>query len=293
MRSVLVTGCSGYIGAEVALWLHRHQWRVFGLDKVKPRDEEVILSCDFQQGDLAYLSEMSSDVDVIVHLAGASYMSDDGETDFHVDNVLASRRLRMFYSDTPIFYLSTTAVYDAQGRVEPQHIYSATKLTAENYADRVTRCGTVCGANYLGDFHTPLDCMVYTARNHNRVFIDHPMKVRPLVTLDALCDIILMECDNMLALGRGAGIPVSDLLNVHASMGELGRAVVDFWSYAGLGSQVRCELNAGLTKLDKDLRKNSPAFSTIVRGTEANSIPHVRLAQVIANTVIRHRRFIW
>jgi nucleoside-diphosphate-sugar epimerase len=148
-----ITGISGFVGSELAIALAKLGHIVTGVDRVYPHDDTA---GDFAELGIEYvnldlldkerLSPLLHDVDIIIHAAGVSRVSEARAKPLECINstILATTNLieivagqtKSAAARKPLFiYLSTREVsfYDSldDGQVSVDHIYAISKKTAE------------------------------------------------------------------------------------------------------------------------------------------------------------------
>jgi nucleoside-diphosphate-sugar epimerase len=144
MKTILLTGCSGYIGHTLVPFLRQKRFSVIGLDR-KSYPNTVDPLDGFIQGDLrdeTVLKRIPDGVDMVCHLAAAKDdwgLSDD---EYFDDNVTATRKLLEFGSARGIknwFFYSSVAVLGSSvhalsesAPLAPQGAYGESKAEGEN-----------------------------------------------------------------------------------------------------------------------------------------------------------------
>ena len=253
MASVLITGSSGYIGVELARFLTAFGWYVYGLDKEYPTPENEEIFHGFDHCNLNDLLAPEFNVDIIIHLAGASKIDDSQIYDYTGQNVDGTKRLRDIYPNTPIVHASTCAIYDENGQEKPAHAYSQTKLEAEQFCDINLRLGTVCGTNQDGVFHGPMDCMIHTAYLKDKCYVSQGDRWRAIIGLSDVC-----KAFHQIISSTEEG--TSDIYSITTTLLDMAFAVSDvFTMVTGMRSHV--VEDEGLSGLDKEFRKTSPYTS--------------------------------
>jgi GDP-6-deoxy-D-talose 4-dehydrogenase len=91
-KTVVITGVSGFTGRYVRAALERRGYAVLGIANTKPQSSQDVA---IDLADYAAVQDYfaSTDVDCVVHLAGASFVAHDNPTDFYRSNVLGSAHL--------------------------------------------------------------------------------------------------------------------------------------------------------------------------------------------------------
>lgn len=143
-----ITGICGFVGSELAIALAKAGYAVAGVDRVLPHVdtacEFAALEIEFHHLDLlsqAGLAPLLTDIDILVHAAGVSRVSEARAKPLECINstVLATTSLIELLSAAerkPLFiYLSTREVsfYDSleDTQVNVDHIYAISKKSAE------------------------------------------------------------------------------------------------------------------------------------------------------------------
>ncbi|MBS1490497.1 MAG: NAD-dependent epimerase/dehydratase family protein [Bacteroidetes bacterium] len=153
MKNILITGISGFVGTNLATYLHHHtDWKIFGtsrrkLNLVSNREEIIQIGMNHSEWN-------EHQVDVVVHLAGiahdlsGTFKPDDyetvnaGGTQQAVDEFLKS------HASVFIFVSSIKAVVDYSEQIVdedfiacPTTDYGKSKLKAEQYIQSKTGTG--------------------------------------------------------------------------------------------------------------------------------------------------------
>ena len=161
MSSLLVTGCCGYLGKEICNAFRIAGWQVFGIDRTSAPPQLTAILADVYQGDVLTWEPPWNNIDAIVHLAGASRIVDDyPDSYYYRNNIQTTKHMKEVYPDVPLYYASSTAMYDESGNNKHIHPYTSSKEEAEQYANVVFRTGTVMGSNWDGDYHGMVDLML-------------------------------------------------------------------------------------------------------------------------------------
>lgn len=150
MKTLLITGVAGFIGAKIAQRSLLSGYKVFGVDDLsRGRIENVPEGVEFVRGDLAQIHtyrNLPKNIDYILHLAGQSsgeISFDDPVADLN-KNAISTLNLIQYGIENcvkKIIYASSMSVY---GEVEdkptheeypckPMSCYGVGKLAAENY----------------------------------------------------------------------------------------------------------------------------------------------------------------
>ncbi|MDT4288741.1 NAD(P)-dependent oxidoreductase [Methylomonas sp. MO1] len=143
-----ITGICGFVGSELAIALAKAGYRVAGVDRMMPHadtaGEFATLGIRFHHLDLldrSGLAPLLTDIDIVVHAAGVSRVSDARANPMECVNstVLATTNLIELLAGAArkplIIYLSTREVsyYDTldDTQVNVDHIYAISKKSAE------------------------------------------------------------------------------------------------------------------------------------------------------------------
>lgn len=144
MKTLLITGISGFIGSRLASELYIKGYKIIGLDLKKPKHNffNNFFKVDISKEEIKHLN--LTDIDIIIHAAAQSggYNSlIDPDLDFYW-NCLGSFNISMLAKKLKVkkvVYLSSMAVYGNNSSVsedsipEPISFYGASKLSGENY----------------------------------------------------------------------------------------------------------------------------------------------------------------
>lgn len=151
-RSVVVTGCAGFIGSNVALALSRRGWRVIACDWFEDGEKwrnvaDVELSDIVSPPDLiSFLHRNQKSVDAIVHLGAISSTTERAVDRLVQNNIRLTIDLWEWCArtGTTFLYASSASVYgdgshgfdddwsrDALSRLEPLNAYGWSKLVVD------------------------------------------------------------------------------------------------------------------------------------------------------------------
>lgn len=217
-RKVLITGCSGYLGADMSAHFIDNGWQVFGIDPAKP--PVGLELTDFRQTTVAAVIDRPWDVDVVIHLGGLTKLGFDREL-YWLHNVESTKRLKRLYPNTPLLYASTCAMYNEHGKPEVDHPYPQSKREGEQYADIAFRMGSVTGANRFGKYLRVPDLMIAGALEKKAIRVINPNTQRALAGIKWICEQYLNHAANP----GFAGMKV--LVQAQTSMRDLGQMVKD------------------------------------------------------------------
>ena len=197
MKSVLITGCNGFLGATLVGYFHNHDWRVFGIDPAAATPFTEPRLADFERKAVHTLTTPPWRVDAIIHLAGASRMADDlTHSHYSHANLDTTIHLRGLYRSTPIYLASTAAMYNEDGLVDHLHSYTETKEEAESYATVALRMGTICGTNPDHKIVSLIDHMLQSAINTGTIKVIDGHRYRAIASLKYICETYLQIITN-------------------------------------------------------------------------------------------------
>lgn len=181
---LLITGCSGYVGASLALELIRQGYDVIGIDTVPPGPH--LNGLTFIEHDIkhplfenAALREVSAGVDLVFHVAALAYVGEsfDRPADYAMTNIIGTQNVLEWMLREGIHHLvftsSCSVLKGSTGRInehsgfEPLSPYAISKLANENQIKLWSRvsggtyaiarffnvAGAYCGL--IGDRHDP------------------------------------------------------------------------------------------------------------------------------------------
>lgn len=143
MKTILLTGCSGYIGGTMVPFLRQKRFSVIGLDR-KSYLNTVDSLDGFIQGDLrdeTVLSRIPDDINMVCHLAAARVDWGLSDQEYFDDNVTATRKLLdfghkrgirnwLFFSSVGVLGTSATAL-DESAPFAPVTAYGESKAEGE------------------------------------------------------------------------------------------------------------------------------------------------------------------
>ena len=90
-KSVLITGCSGFVGTDLARLLHhQHDYHVTGIDRDTPADEHLLdkfIRKDLNDLTATQLLQHVTHIDFVIHLAASRTDWGVDIEKFHADNV--------------------------------------------------------------------------------------------------------------------------------------------------------------------------------------------------------------
>jgi GlcNAc-P-P-Und epimerase len=141
MRTILLTGCNGYIGRSLVPHLKRQGATIIGVDR-RPCAGDAIDR--FIEGDLRddkLLAELPGEIDMICHLAAAKDDWGQSDQEYFDDNLEATRGLLeagtrrgvrdwLFYSSVAVLGPSSAAL-DETSPPAPRDAYGRSKAEAE------------------------------------------------------------------------------------------------------------------------------------------------------------------
>ncbi len=143
---ILVTGASGFLGAECAGQLRSAGHEIVTVDKWGAADRTIDLA------DAPAVRELP-DVDAVVHSAAVQYVSSDlpifrRRAYFEHNNVAATCRLVERYNNSGTHFInigtsmmyeqSGRAIYDVRSPWRAQGVYTASKIEAQRHVDGMT-----------------------------------------------------------------------------------------------------------------------------------------------------------
>lgn len=145
MKTILLTGCSGYIGGTIAPYLKRRGFSVIGLDR-KPYPYTSHNLDGFIQGDLrddALMKQIPYGIDTVCHLAAAKDDWGLSDREYFEDNVTATRKLLdagsergikswLFFSSVAVLGSSSAALNES-APVAPKGAYGESKAEGEMF----------------------------------------------------------------------------------------------------------------------------------------------------------------
>ena len=290
MRSVLITGCSGYVGSDMSLYFNLHGWEVFGIDSSAPSSQLARELADFEQKKVQKLMAPPWKVDAVLHLAGASKIVDDYPDEHYFDNnVGTTKHLRELYPDVPIYLASTTAMFDENAEIKHLHPYTESKAAAEEYANVVFRMGTIVGANHAGDFHGVIDMMLDSICRRKELLVAEGAKMRPLAGLTYICAM----WHRAVSSGRFAersmdegALVIQHLYETVQSIENVSRAVIGYFK-----GNNPLEFKVIRRNDLKGIEKQAPPISSIPPDFELGPLNDIRLARLVAECVERYEGY--
>tara|TARA_B100000902_G_scaffold107427_1_gene109269 strand:+ start:1862 stop:2593 length:732 start_codon:yes stop_codon:yes gene_type:complete len=190
---ILLTGSKGFVGSHLLNWLSAHQ--VTCLDR---EDGNDLLTCD-----------LNYDVDLVIHLAGATGLplSLKDPKHFWDNNVMASKRIFDQFKGTRIIYASSSTAKEPA-----RNPYAMSKHTMERIAPQ-----TSLGLRF---------CTIYSnSQQRPKMFIPrllrkdlsyiHTNHKRDFIHIDDICSAIsfLMNRDakGIMDIGTGVSTPLKEI----------------------------------------------------------------------------------
>jgi UDP-glucose 4-epimerase len=117
MKTIVVTGCSGFIGSWICDKAMKNGHYVIGIDNLSSGIDYTLSGIEFYKKDLnSDISEILSKADIIVHAAAHAELRNNWKNKeerdkLFLNNECATRSLLEQMPDIPIIFLSTAAVY--------------------------------------------------------------------------------------------------------------------------------------------------------------------------------------
>ena len=146
MKTILLTGCNGYIGSCISAFLKK-KYFIIGVDKNKNFLKNKFLNIEYNIN-LNNISIVKSKlakhkIDLIIHLAGESTLDNiENKKDYYLNNVLATKNLikisnllninNIIFSSTAAVYAEELKLLTERSKIKPKNIYGKTKLISEN-----------------------------------------------------------------------------------------------------------------------------------------------------------------
>ncbi len=244
MRTALVTGGAGYIGTHLSLTLKRAGWTVMSFDAQAPymRSYGSLVGDILNPSDMEYVG--GHRFDAIFHMAALIDVEESGREPerYRAVNTGGTANLLREYSDTPIIFSSTAAVYQTSdiplredSPLGPSNVYGETKLAAEELIrangnpHAILRYFNVAGCSPgLRDNHKTITHLIpKIIESGGRIPIygtDYPTRdgtaVRDYVHVQDICDAHVRAAERLLVgqqsftanLGSGNGYSVTQVL---------------------------------------------------------------------------------
>lgn len=284
MNRVLITGCNGYLGVEMCHSFSTWGWDVFGVDPSTLTENRWLT--DFCHMSISELRQKPWDVDVIIHLAGASVADDRYDEAYFVTNTIeATQKLRHLYPETPIVFSSTCTMYNEAGEIEHKHHYSRTKERAEREVDQAFRIGSITGANRCGCIVTVIDLMIDSAYKRGYINIAEGDKYRPVASIDYICD-AYRQYATLLPFDK-LGSTVVNLWNAVATIDDIGEAAAGLVSYT-TRKEIEVRRQDNLNRIDK----KQPRMSIIPPDCDIIRQRRSALLSVVQNAIERYEKYV-
>lgn len=182
MKTILITGCNGYIGLCISAYL-KNKFFIIGVDKKKKlfKNKHINIEYNINLNNFKFLSSKldKHKIDLIIHLAGESTLDNiNNKNDYYVNNVLATKNLikissllkikNIIFSSTAAVYAGGLKLLSENSKIDPKNIYGKTKLICEKLIKKefgkknksyvIFRFFNVC-SSYLekkvGEMHNP------------------------------------------------------------------------------------------------------------------------------------------
>ena len=145
MKTILITGCNGYIGLCISAYL-KNKFFIIGVDKKKNlfKNKHINVEYNINLNNFKFLSSKldKHKIDLIIHLAGESTLDNiNNKNDYYVNNVLATKNLikissllkikNIIFSSTAAVYAGGLKLLSENSKIDPKNIYGKTKLICE------------------------------------------------------------------------------------------------------------------------------------------------------------------
>lgn len=294
--SVLITGCNGYIGADLSRCFKFHGWNVFGIDPAPLPENQREYFAEFQQSTILESDRKVHGLHAIVHLAGASKVADDlPDSHYQEQNVDTTKHLREQYPDVPLYMASTMAMYNENKQIEHKHVYSKTKHEAEAYADVVFRIGTTCGANHQGKFDYVIDLMLDSAIKQRKIVVAQGAKMRPLAGLTYVCMMIHRNALNGAFARRARSENAKVIQHLYEACDSIENIATTV--HRVLYALPQTKYDAGKIEFIRQndlsgIAKQAPTISCVPPDFYANQVYTTRLFRLIAECLERYETFV-
>ena len=190
---ILLTGSKGFVGSHLVKILTAHQ--VFCLDK---EDGNDLLTCD-----------LNYDVDLVIHLAGASGLrySLENPKYYWDNNVMATKRLFDHFKGTRIIYASSSTAKEPA-----RNPYGMTKHLMERIAPQ-TSLGLRFCTIYSNSQQRPKMFIPRLLRNEiSYINTNHK---RDYIHIDDICSAIsflmILDVTGVMDIGTGVSTPLKEI----------------------------------------------------------------------------------
>ncbi len=168
MKTLLITGVSGFIGSKVYNLFHK-DYNLYGLDMSNAYNFKNFIKCDLRQKDKLKSKLKNRKFDIIIHTAGLAHnFTKYSKKEIYESNFLATKNLiESIDKETYLIFLSTTGVYGKSildnkiilesTPVDPIDDYSKSKVLAENLIkglmknSLILRCSPIFSDEFLVD----------------------------------------------------------------------------------------------------------------------------------------------
>ena len=239
MKRILITGSSGFIGANLFDYLSKGEYEIVGFGRKEIYKNNKMIYTNTHELNAENLIKYAANSDIIIHCAGgASVANAQKFPDIDYQNTIGTLNSVLFfiknYCNAKLIYLSSAAVYGVNENLKlqenidkkPISVYGKHKAMAEDIClDHSMKYGlninilrpfSIIGKNLKKQLFWDA-CQ--KMKNGNFSFFGSGNEFRDYLDVEDLCRLIKILCesvvrDNVINGGSGVGVRIKDALQI-------------------------------------------------------------------------------